>query len=491
MTTTLSSPNTATLGMDGAASLTIAMFGKATIAFTSANDDVWPSFTVTNAQSKTYGPYGINMSVVITALDGSLTYQVNGGVPGFGYDADSNITSLVDGAGNQFGVAKKRIVPSRNGVNPENAWGPVQTLGTVTDVTAGTHSTTALVTTTGSTGRIFGGCALTLETTKMYEAAVTVDDFYLPNFATMVQGWFGIPIAPTAGTQELRMQTTPPVIGQRFAIRFQPATTSVTIRMGFGINNNEQVTAGNWMRLSGLSVNEVTNLMVPSPVPPYGYSAYGSTGIPQAKIATPGSCVYCIGDSWTEPTSRYAATLARVYGREVVVTATAGHTMADMQAAVTAALGTGVSYLNQISRNVPGLWMICGGINDIAADAGVDTLKTRSQWLIDQARAHNCQVLFITQPLATNAAMYTSGRLGIRAAWVAWLKQEGCDVLDLQASNFLDGAGAANPTLMEDAGGLWVHPTSPDGVDYMVELVEPLIRSIDRAGVLLSAPKWP
>ncbi len=100
MTTTLSSPNTATLGMDGAASLTIAMFGKATIAFTSANDDVWPSFTVTNAQSKTYGPYGINMSVVITALDGSLTYQVNGGAPGFGYDADSNITSLVDGAGN-------------------------------------------------------------------------------------------------------------------------------------------------------------------------------------------------------------------------------------------------------------------------------------------------------------------------------------------------------------------------------------------------------
>lgn len=100
MTTTLSNPNTATLGMDGAASLTIVMYGKATIDFTSANDDVWPSFTVTNAQSKTYGPYGINMSVVITALDGSLTYQVNGGVPGFGYDADSNITSLVDGDGN-------------------------------------------------------------------------------------------------------------------------------------------------------------------------------------------------------------------------------------------------------------------------------------------------------------------------------------------------------------------------------------------------------
>ncbi len=50
------------------------------------------------------------MSVVITALDGSLTYQVNGGVPGFGYDADSNITSLVDAAGNEVISSQSVIV---------------------------------------------------------------------------------------------------------------------------------------------------------------------------------------------------------------------------------------------------------------------------------------------------------------------------------------------------------------------------------------------
>ncbi len=92
---------TTSLSFDAAASLTVGVDKNfdGSIAFTSANDDVWPSFTVTKPQSKTYGPFGIAMTVVITVGNGSLDYTINGGVGGFGYDTDGNVTSLVSGDG--------------------------------------------------------------------------------------------------------------------------------------------------------------------------------------------------------------------------------------------------------------------------------------------------------------------------------------------------------------------------------------------------------
>ena len=90
---------TTSLSFDAAASLTVGVDKnfEGRIAFTSANDDVWPSFTVTKPQSKTYGPFGIAMTVVITVVNGSLDYTINGGNGGFGYDTDGNITGLVSG----------------------------------------------------------------------------------------------------------------------------------------------------------------------------------------------------------------------------------------------------------------------------------------------------------------------------------------------------------------------------------------------------------
>lgn len=92
---------TTSLSFDAAASLTVGVDKnfEGSIEFTSANDDVWPSFTVTKPQSKTYGPFGIAMTVVITVGNGSLDYTINGGMGGFGYDTDGNVTSLVSGDG--------------------------------------------------------------------------------------------------------------------------------------------------------------------------------------------------------------------------------------------------------------------------------------------------------------------------------------------------------------------------------------------------------
>ncbi len=95
---------TTSLSFDAAASLTVGVDKnfEGSIAFTSANDDVWPSFTVTKPQSKTYGPFGIAMTVVITVGNGSLDYTINGGMGGFGYDTDGNVTGLVSGDGTTY-----------------------------------------------------------------------------------------------------------------------------------------------------------------------------------------------------------------------------------------------------------------------------------------------------------------------------------------------------------------------------------------------------
>lgn len=95
---------TTSLSFDAAASLTVGVDKnfEGRIAFTSANDDVWPSFTVTKPQSKTYGPFGIAMTVVITVVNGSLDYTINGGNGGFGYDTDGNVTGLVSGDGTEL-----------------------------------------------------------------------------------------------------------------------------------------------------------------------------------------------------------------------------------------------------------------------------------------------------------------------------------------------------------------------------------------------------
>ena len=100
MSTTVSvTTSPVTLGMDGNASITInsgAAIG--TIAFTSANDDVWPSFTA-SLQSKTFGPFGVAMSIVITVNQASITYQINGGTGGYSYDDAGNVTGLVGPGG--------------------------------------------------------------------------------------------------------------------------------------------------------------------------------------------------------------------------------------------------------------------------------------------------------------------------------------------------------------------------------------------------------
>lgn len=92
---TLTAGQSITVGLDAWATLSLVVSGKATLAFTSGAENVHPSFEVTNATSRDFGPYGCPMSVVITAVDRSLTYTITGGVGGYQYDSSGNVTGLV------------------------------------------------------------------------------------------------------------------------------------------------------------------------------------------------------------------------------------------------------------------------------------------------------------------------------------------------------------------------------------------------------------
>jgi len=78
--------------MDAWATLTLVVSSKATIALTSLAPNLLSSSTVSQAQSKTYGPFGVPTTVVVTAVDQGVTYDVAGNliVNGVLVDGDGN-----------------------------------------------------------------------------------------------------------------------------------------------------------------------------------------------------------------------------------------------------------------------------------------------------------------------------------------------------------------------------------------------------------------
>ena len=91
---TLTAGQTATLGLDAWASVTLVVDGKATLDFTSSVPNLHSSFSVSNATTRTYGPYGVPMSVEIVAVDKSLTYTVGGEAGGLAYDSDGAMSGF-------------------------------------------------------------------------------------------------------------------------------------------------------------------------------------------------------------------------------------------------------------------------------------------------------------------------------------------------------------------------------------------------------------
>lgn len=94
MATTLSTPNTATISLDAFGSITISSGATGTIAFTSIDEGIKSSF-IEKIQNRTYGPYGVPMTVVITPTSGSLSYTLNNNInANYSLDANGNVIGL-------------------------------------------------------------------------------------------------------------------------------------------------------------------------------------------------------------------------------------------------------------------------------------------------------------------------------------------------------------------------------------------------------------
>jgi len=103
--------------------------GKATIVLTSLAPNLLSSSVVSQAQSKTYGPFGVPMTVVVTAVDQGVTYDVVG-------DLIVN-NAIVDGAGNTL----LRKIPGARGTDPLD--GQLLTLSPTLSAETGSTATTA------------------------------------------------------------------------------------------------------------------------------------------------------------------------------------------------------------------------------------------------------------------------------------------------------------------------------------------------------------
>lgn len=407
-----------------------------------------------------------NMKDVVTA-----TTSPSGGIPIFSAD-----------------VLTRRPIYPKNLVNPAQAYGLVQTLGTVTDEPGVAHTMVAAATESGTTARILGSITLTLDTSKYYEISVRVDAVSLSNQAAMTEGWFGLSVEPTEGTQQLLFGEQNPVAGERVAIRFKPAEANTVVRMGIGINNAETVVTGDTMSFSDLCCYEIADIT--ETVLDYSYSAYGVVGKSVDGSYLPGSCVIACGDSWSNDSAEWVGLLGVNYKREMIVRATDGHTLAQIKTNFDAAIDEGESARNRPARHIPGVGVVVGGINDIIADTASRTIAERAQAMIDALRVRYIRPIFVVQPLATDSTHYTADRAAARAYLVGYLKSEGVDVIDLHDHEFVNADGTASTTLMISESLAWIHP-SVAGSAELARLIDARIRDIDRASQhIILPPHW-
>lgn len=382
----------------------------------------------------------------------------------------------------------RRPVYPKNLVNPTQAYGVVQTLGTVTDAPGVTHTMIAAATESGATARILGSITLTLDTSKYYEISVRVDAVSLSNQAAMSKGWFGLSVAPTEGAQQLLFGVQNPVVGERVAIRIKPAAASTIVRMGIGINNGETVVTGDTMSFSDLCCYEIADIT--ETVLDYSYSAYGVVGKSVDGPYLPGSCVIACGDSWSNDFAEWAGLLGVNYRREMIVRATGGHNLAQIKVNFDNAINEGDAARNRPSRHVPGVGVIVGGINDIIADTAPRTIAVRAQAMIDALRVRYIRPIFVVQPLATDSTHYTAARAEARAYLSGYLKAEGADVIDLRDHGFVNSDGTASATLMNSESLAWIHPSAAGSAE-LARLVDARIRDIDRAAQHIILPaRW-
>lgn len=393
-------------------------------------------------------------------------------------------------------ATKKRACYPRNLAWPDQNYTALQTNGSVA-LGVGTNPRQIVCTVSATGARVTGVTTLyNLDPTKFYEASVLVDAVTVASTAGKLYPWLNINETPAEGARGI-LWSTPPVAGQRFGFRFRPHGTSVQLRMGFGGDGAEVAAAGDTITFSRLNISEVPSLT--GPVLDYSFSAFGPVGMYQHYTASAASCFYAIGDSWSNDTPGSGAVgpangvewvyaLSNKYNREAIATAVAGKRLDELLALTKTAIAS-TAALNPPNLNVPGTWVIAGGLNDIMQGATAATVKERRDAIAALAEQRGAETLTFVQPFATNAAQYTAAKMAERTAYIALLQAAGVRYIDLQPY-FINPDGTANAAMMVSESGAWIHPSAA-GSAMLADLAEAELQKIEAGKPIIFAPaKW-
>jgi lysophospholipase L1-like esterase len=375
-------------------------------------------------------------------------------------DGDPWGSSSVSGDG---APGRRRPVLPRQLIAPTTSMPLIQTNGTVTvtdpNPPFGAKRFVCLASAASGVRAFASSAVANLDTSKYYMLQVRANAVNIQ--AGLSDRWLQIAGTVTESSVPLSSNglsyaTTPIAVGLNGFV-FRPGVTSITVRCGIGCNSNATLTAGDSLDMSELAVYEVDSL-TDTEFRPWSYSPRGTVGYDAVPVArAPASCVLCVGDSWTNDSGDWPGRLGTLSKREVLVSATGGHTLASIFAALQAWwASSGVRYAP--SYNVPGVLVAQGGINSILGDVPVETMRAQLDQIWDFGLSRGLPVVPVIPALATNAAAYTAAR-GLAAAAVAQhIIDSGLPYVDARAI-VISEDGTANATNMLEEAGAWIHPT--------------------------------
>ncbi len=375
---------------------------------------------------------------------------------------------------------RRRAMLPKNLSTPTTSFDLIAAESLGSSVAVNTEPQTVTVTCTSSGNGRLGRAKITnLEVGKFYEYSIEVVNFNLPNKASMTGHIMGVGFTPTSGTQAISAQSANLVPGGRIGIRFQASTVGEYFRCGLNINNaGLALTVGDSIVFTRPAVYEVSGLS--GSLIDYGWSAYGPVGgAPQVSDAI-GSCVLCCGDSWFDAITDPPALLASTYRREIVLSATGGYRLDQIDTALGALIASGSASLNPSYRHAPGIAVIEGGINDITASATGWTMWGRMQSILAKLAAKNIMPIIVTPVLPTDSTYSNASTMAASDLYHRLVRESGISYIDGPA-NFCNADGTANVTLMTDDAGAHLHLTSA-GIAILTRLMDEKIRSIETIG---------
>lgn len=344
---------------------------------------------------------------------------------------------------------------------------------------AGTYACTATSTSVRALTEIV---ALEMSTEKYYVFRAKISAVTLGAPISMSKVWFNnhigsSPYTVAEGVTSLAFPASIPVAGSVVSITFKPRFAGTnTLRLGIGVNGSETCVIGDSITFTDIGVYEVPSLS--SPVPDIAISPTFPNSPVVESVKLPGDCVLCVGDSWANGDTDFPGVLGTTYNREIVRTATGGHTLNQIRAAMTTLLSSD-SNLSYPNKNIPGIAIIEGGINSLTGGATAESMITDITAMLLMCRIRGIVPIVIIPFLSSDSTNYTNARWNVLNTYKEFVKNEGCFWID--CGYFLTmPTGAANQSLMTSEGGLWVHP-SQDGYNYIAYLCDLMCRRIDAA----------